>query len=360
MPLSSRVALSRRASRWAARSCGTRRSCASGPARTRRCGSSGSTTSRTTAASSEFVGDLPEDAAALFYPTVTRSAADPDEISAGAGIGYFSLVWNIGQGLNRDIIGGPSTLTQGIAAALGDRVQLERRGRGGRPQQALGRRPIPAGRRGPGGRGALRRAGHPRDGESPGRRRPPRRHPRRAGQGRLRPVRQRRVPHRRGHPAAVGRRVRHRHPQAVVQHRAEPGQPRARAAKRRGSPAAASWRSRRPASPARCWPKTDEEILRTYTDDLNQVLGKGFGDSVVEAQVQRWETGAPYCFPGRGALQPTLTRRGSRVLLAGDYLGTLYTETAIRPASRPRRRPRACSPPNASSARPAASRCAAS
>ena len=49
----------------------------------------------------------------------------------------------------------------------------------------------------------------------------------------------------------------------------------------------------------------------------------------VEAQVQRWETGAPYCFPGRGALQPTLTRRGGRVLLAGDYLGTLYTETAI-------------------------------
>ena len=74
--------------------------------------------------------------------------------------------------------------------------------------------------------------------------------------------------------------------------------------------------------------KSDEEILRIYTDDLNQVLG-GFGGSVVESQVQRWETGAPYCFPGRGALQPTLMRRGSRVVLAGDYLGTLYTETAI-------------------------------
>ena len=76
-------------------------------------------------------------------------------------------------------------------------------------------------------------------------------------------------------------------------------------------------------------PRSDDEILRIYTDDLNQVLGSGFGDSVVEAQVQRWETGAPYCFPGRGALQSTLMRRGSRVLLAGDYLGTLYTETAI-------------------------------
>ncbi|MGO4752764.1 amine oxidase, partial [Streptomyces sp. 2MCAF27] len=45
--------------------------------------------------------------------------------------------------------------------------------------------------------------------------------------------------------------------------------------------------------------------------------------------VQRWPTGAPYCFPGRGKLQQTLTRRSGRVLLAGDYLGTLYTETAI-------------------------------
>src|SRR5262249_59408810 len=76
--------------------------------------------------------------------------------------------------------------------------------------------------------------------------------------------------------------------------------------------------------------KSDDEILRIYTGDLNQVLGPGFGDSVLEAQVQRFQTGAPYCFPGRGALQPTLMRRGSRVLLAGDYLGTLYTETAIQ------------------------------
>ena len=78
--------------------------------------------------------------------------------------------------------------------------------------------------------------------------------------------------------------------------------------------------------------KSDEEILRIYTDDLDQVLGSGFGGSVVESQVQRWETGAPYCFPGRGALQPALMRRGSRVFLAGDYLGTLYTETAIQTA----------------------------
>ena len=71
-----------------------------------------------------FIGDLPDDAAALFKTTVTRSAGDMDEISAGAGIGYFSLVWNVGQGLNRGIVGGPSTLTEAISVALGERVQL--------------------------------------------------------------------------------------------------------------------------------------------------------------------------------------------------------------------------------------------
>jgi protoporphyrinogen/coproporphyrinogen III oxidase len=72
----------------------------------------------------EFIGPLPPDAEALFAPTVTRSAADVEQISAGAGVGYFSLVWNIGGGLSQSIVGGPSTLTGGIAAALGDRVQM--------------------------------------------------------------------------------------------------------------------------------------------------------------------------------------------------------------------------------------------
>ena len=33
---------------------------------------------------------------------------------------------------------------------------------------------------------------------------------------------------------------------------------------------------------------------------------------------------------GRGKLQPTLTNRNSRIFRAGDYLGTLHTETAIQ------------------------------
>lgn len=277
----------------------------------------------------DFVGDLPEDAEALFRPTVTRSAADPHEISAGAGIGYFSLVWNIGQGLSRGIVGGPSTLTEGVAAALGERVQLDaevveivhrsnsvvvRYRQDGVDSEVEGRFVVLA------------------------------------------------------TPATVSHRVAVDLPQdirdalgkivygpyvsaAFLTDEATP-QPWDRAyaiatPKRsfnvvlnqaslvRGSESVrrpgGSIMTFSPASLARTLlEKSDEEILRIYTDDLNQVLGSGFGGSVVEGQVQRWETGAPYCFPGRGALQPTLMRRGSRVLLAGDYLGTLYTETAIQ------------------------------
>lgn len=74
---------------------------------------------------------------------------------------------------------------------------------------------------------------------------------------------------------------------------------------------------------------SDDEIVNTHLADLEQVLGSGFADSVVEGQAARWPEGSPYCFPGRAKLQPTLLRSSSRVFLAGDYLGTLYTESAI-------------------------------
>jgi oxygen-dependent protoporphyrinogen oxidase len=74
--------------------------------------------------------------------------------------------------------------------------------------------------------------------------------------------------------------------------------------------------------------RDDEEILRRYVDDLEQLF-PGFAATVVEASVARWPTGSPYCFPGRAKLQPALMRRSGRVFLAGDYLGTFYTETAI-------------------------------
>lgn len=73
----------------------------------------------------DFLGDVHPDTAAIFASTVTRSSGNMDQVSAGAGIGYFSLVLGIGAGLSYGIVGGPSTLIETIAASLGeDRVQL--------------------------------------------------------------------------------------------------------------------------------------------------------------------------------------------------------------------------------------------
>jgi oxygen-dependent protoporphyrinogen oxidase len=75
--------------------------------------------------------------------------------------------------------------------------------------------------------------------------------------------------------------------------------------------------------------KTDEEVIQTHLRDLDQVLGHNFADSVVEAKTDRWKVASPYCFPGRAKIQSTLMRGTNRVFLAGDYLGTLYTESSI-------------------------------
>jgi oxygen-dependent protoporphyrinogen oxidase len=277
----------------------------------------------------DFVGELPEDADALFRPTVTRSAAEPDEISAGAGIGYFSLVWNIGQGLYRGIIGGPSTFTEAIAVALAGTVQLNAevleivhrqrsvivRYRQGRADREVEARCVvlatPA------------TVAHRIAVDIP--------HDIRSALGKIRYgpyvsaafLTDETAPRPWDAAYAIATPKRSFNiilNQASIVRGSEPvRQP-------GGSIMVFS-----PASLARgLMDKADEEILRAYTGDLEQVLGAGFGASVVESQVQRWPTGAPYCFPGRGKLQPALMGRSSRVFLAGDYLGTLYTETAIQ------------------------------
>ncbi len=71
---------------------------------------------------SAFIGRLPPDVDALFRCTLTRSSGEPEKLAAGYGVGYFHLVWNRGDGLSTNIVGGSSTLTEGIAAELGARV----------------------------------------------------------------------------------------------------------------------------------------------------------------------------------------------------------------------------------------------
>ena len=276
----------------------------------------------------DFVGDLPEDAEALFKPTVTRSAADIDQISAGAGVGYFSLVWNNGGGLSQSILGGPSTLTEGIAAALSDRVRLNAtvdeivqkngsvvvRYRQDEVEKEIEARCVvlatPA--------TVSHRVAVDLDSD----------------------VREALSKIVYGPYVSAAFLTDETEPQVWDDAYAIATPKRSFNIVLNLSNIARGLESeRRPGSSLMTFSPgglarkllelDDDEVRRSYLDDLSQVL-PGFADKVVEAEVQRWPTGAPYCFPGRGKLQQTLTRRSGRVLLAGDYLGTLYTETAIQ------------------------------
>lgn len=276
---------------------------------------------------SEFVGPLSRDVEAFFKPTVTRSAADLDQISAGAGVGYFSLVWGIGGGLTNGIIGGPATLTEAIAAALAERVQLrsnvvevEQRAdhvvvrfeQDGVTNELVARYAVLATPATVSHRVAVNLDAETRD--------------------------------------ALGRIVYGPYVSAAfltdetspqvwdgAYSIATPNRSfniilnqasliRARETERKPGGSVMTFS---PASLAReLLELPDEGILDRYVADLDDVL-PGFAGVVQEAHVQRWYTGAPYCFPGRAKLQPALTERSDRIFLAGDYLGTLYTETAI-------------------------------
>jgi oxygen-dependent protoporphyrinogen oxidase len=72
----------------------------------------------------DWLGPVSGDAAALFRATVTRSTAELEEISFGHGAGYFALVWSAGKGLSNNIVGGAGRLIDRIGGALGDRVLL--------------------------------------------------------------------------------------------------------------------------------------------------------------------------------------------------------------------------------------------
>lgn len=275
----------------------------------------------------DYVGDLPEDVEALVKPTVTRSAADLDQISAGGGVGYFSLVWGIGGGLTQSIVGGPSTLTESIAAALGDKVQLD-----AAVEEIVHKKSSVV----------VRYRQHGVDKEVEARTvvlATPATISHKIGVDLDEDVRTALAEVKYGpHVSAAfltnetGRQV-WDDSYAIAtpkrsfnvflnmsnivrgyEHERQPG---------------SSVMTFSPASLGRKLLDIDDQgIIDTYLNDLDGIF-PGFSDKVVEAQARRWPTGSPYSFPGRGKLQPILTRRGGRVFLAGDYLGTLYTESAI-------------------------------
>lgn len=275
----------------------------------------------------DYLGNVHQAAKDFYYPVVMRSTANPDQISAGAGIGYFSLIWNIGQGLGNAIVGGASTLTEGIADALGDRVEL-----GAVVEQVVQHADHVT-------------VSYTRHGES---------HEVTARTAIM------------ATPATITHRLVANLPDdlsealakieygphvssAFLTDETDP-KPYDRTygiatpnrsftvALNQGNLQHGHGGERRAGgsmmvfSPANLGRKLfdldEQQIAYTHLADLDDIF-PGFADTVVEARSEKFEYGSPYCFPGRRKLQSTLTRPSGRVLLAGDYLGTLYTETAI-------------------------------
>jgi oxygen-dependent protoporphyrinogen oxidase len=76
---------------------------------------------------------------------------------------------------------------------------------------------------------------------------------------------------------------------------------------------------------------SDDEVRTRFTADLESLWPETRG-IVAELELLRLERGIPYAAVGRGRLQAALTRDLGPVHLAGDYLGTWYTETACATA----------------------------
>jgi oxygen-dependent protoporphyrinogen oxidase len=270
----------------------------------------------------DWLGRVPPAVDAILRPTLQRSSGEPEDLAAGYGIGYFHLVWDRSGGLARNILGGPATLPEAIAAVLGERVRLDSPaeevvtdGDGVRVSYAGGEvsarfavvatqayvtrtllRGLPADVRAALGEivyGPYVLAAFLTNEPGPT-----------AWDGLYAVATARRSFNMLFNMANVLRRGAR-----------EPG----------GSLMVYSG-----ASLARAlWDLADARVIETYLHDLDDVL-PGARRSVAEAVVHRWEHGLPYVRPGRHRIQRALERPLGNVFLAGDYLGTRYTDTAIR------------------------------
>jgi oxygen-dependent protoporphyrinogen oxidase len=76
----------------------------------------------------------------------------------------------------------------------------------------------------------------------------------------------------------------------------------------------------------------DGFVAERFLEELHDVLPETRG-IVEETVIRRWDQGLPYPRPGRSRLQGALTRSLAPIYLAGDYLGTWHTETAVQTAA---------------------------
>jgi oxygen-dependent protoporphyrinogen oxidase len=274
---------------------------------------------------SEFIGPLPADVAALFRSTLTRSSGEPEDLAAGYGIGYFHLVWNRSEGLSRNILGGSSTVIDALAAGVGDRIELGAAVTAVEPHgetvtvrygdRALEARAVvvtaPA--------DVARRivAGLPDDTAA-------------ALEA---------IPY---GPYVVGAFLTDEErpmPWDDVYALATPGRSFSMlfntANVLRGGP-------RRPGGSLMVYAaadfaraldgEDDEAVAARFRGDLVDLFPEA-RDVIDEIVLLRLPQGIPYPRPGRSRLQPALTRPLDPIYLAGDYLGTWYTETSVQTAT---------------------------
>jgi oxygen-dependent protoporphyrinogen oxidase len=275
----------------------------------------------------EFLGPLPPDADALFRPTVTRSCAEPEELAMGQGIAYFALVWSTGGGLSRNVIGGSNVLVDAVAAELvgrirtgievtavadeGPHVRVSYR-EGGVAGEVLARHVIVATKA---FEAAALVAGLPADTRS-------------ALEA---------IPY--GPSVIVGMLTNERGPMPYdgIYALATPKQPfnmlfnmanvqRPRDAVRRPGGSLMMYRAGKGA--LALLERSDDEIEREFAAALHAIYPETRG-IIEETIVLRSPRCLPYPAPGRARLQPALERPLGRLQLAGDYLGTWYTESAI-------------------------------
>lgn len=278
----------------------------------------------------DFAGALPEDVDLLFRSTLTRSSGEPEELAAGYGIGYFHLVWNRAAGLSRNILGGSGRLIDALAGGLAGRVRLGARVTAVRPDADGVRVTWTA------------------DGVE---------HEARAAAAIV------------ATPAFVTRAIVADLPaDTAAALEAIPYGPYVVGAFLTGERTAMPWDDLYAlATPKRSFSMlfNTANVLRTaegprqpggslmvyaaagfarrladmddaaVADRFREDLGNLYPESravVEEVVIQRWERGLPYPRVGRSGLQAALTRPLGRIHLAGDYLGTWYTETAIQTA----------------------------
>jgi protoporphyrinogen/coproporphyrinogen III oxidase len=278
----------------------------------------------------DFAGPLGADARALLGSTLTRSSGEPEELAAGYGVGYFHLVWNRGEGLAQNILGGSSTVIDALATGLEGRIRT-----GARVTSVVLERDEVVVRYLLDGTAAELRA-------------------------RAAVV---------ATPAYVTHDIVGNLPAATTEALAAiPYGPYVVGAFLTTERAAMPWddiyalatpkrsfsmlfntanvlrnsaEPRRPggslmayaaAGSARLLAGFDDEgIEQRFLADLHDLYPqtRGIVDEVV---ITRWERGLPYPRPGRARLQPLLLRSLEPIYLAGDYLGTWYTETAVQTA----------------------------